>query len=287
LQRKTWTSWVGVLLVASALVVMKPMGAVGQYALRDPCAQVDESIRARFEPGARVEILLAAGNTIPHDPRVDFRAAYREIALTVLSCMAVGSHVELLPITDSSYDATPVFTGALATPPPGNTSRLWPVNERIKLLNAATPVVDQVLGSRDDYPGFDPIGALYAAGESLHRTRAGSSKLIAIVIGNGWPQTRRLNLFDYAKRKPADRIAEVLRILKRDRVQPNLKNTDVILVGTAKGLPWMHMGPSEMRSLCDFWDAVIRDSGGVKVLHDCPPMLPNLVLPNPSSPIQR
>jgi hypothetical protein len=257
---------VGLFGAAPTAVPAQPGPAAG-------CQLLDAAVRARFEPGAQVEILLAAGNTVP----AGLRDTYREMAVTVLSCLGEGARVELLPITDSSYGVAPAFSGTIAPSPPGNTNPLWGHNERGKLMNAGSTAIDSVLATPHKYDGFDPLGALHAAGEALHRG-ATRTKLIAVVIGNGWQQTKHVNLFRYGH-NPAQHAADVIRSLKADRTLPNLANTDVFIVGVTRGDRRLNMSEREIQGLCDFWGAVIRAAGGTKVLHDCPTTLPGLTLP--------
>lgn len=260
------------LFLTAALGLGLPPAAGAQGVGPSPCARLDASVRAQFAPGARVEILLAAGNTVPDG----MQQSYREMATAVLGCLGEGSRVELFPITDSAYGSAPVFSGEIAPPPPGNTNPLWGPNERGKLTSAAGTAIDQVLRPRR-YDGFDPLSALSAAGEALHREPL-HAKRIVVMIGNGWPQTKSLDLFHYG-RNPAARAPAVIRMMKADHTLPNLQDTTVFVVGFDSGVRWMNMRARAMQGLCDFWDALIRASGGTKALHDCPPTLPGLTLP--------
>jgi hypothetical protein len=265
---RTAVALVALLLLAGAAGV-----STSAQPAADRCGAVDESVRARFTPGARVAIMLAAGNTVP----AGMRDTYREIALAVVSCLGEGSHVDVLPITDNGYDAAPAFSGTLEPPPPGNSDPLWPRTQLARLESAASAAVDRILGSTHPYDGSDPLGTLHAAGESLHRS-ATPTRLIAVMIDNGWQQTKRLDLHHYHQ-NPGRRAGDVIRALKADGTLPNLRRTDVLVVGVTSGSRGMSMGGPELQGLCDFWGAVIRASGGTKVLADCPMTLPGLTLP--------
>src|SRR6202035_5336612 len=110
------------------------------------------------------------------------------------ACAGPGTRIELLPITDTGMGRPPAFTASVPTPPPNNTNPLRLQMERDEFVKAGGATIDSIVAPQRTYGGFDPLGTLHAAGDSLHRA-ATSSKLVVIIIGNGWQQTKSVNIF--------------------------------------------------------------------------------------------
>jgi hypothetical protein len=197
------------------------------------------------------------------------------MAAAVMACVADNTRVELYPITDVGVGRPPFFVatapGATAT----NTSWLRIQVERDQFVTAAAAAADSVVNTRRTYDGFDPLGTLFAAGEALHRGST-SAKQIVIVIGNGWQQSKRVNLFRYndVASKHAD---EVIQQLRGDQILPNLAGTDVAFAGVVRGDKRMKVGDREIVGLRIFWDRIVRASGGTLVSFD--PVLPGFTAP--------
>ncbi len=223
------------------------------------CKPEWSTIKSWLPPGARIQLLVAAGNTIPTLP-LKLWPSYREAALSIFACAGEGSSIELTPITDNGASVAPLFVTTAPTPPPGLHNRLRDNLEREAFVNHSLAAVESLNTTTTKFGGFDPLGALQLAGETLHH-EATSGKLIVVMIGNGWQQTDRINLFRW-RDNPANHADDVIRKLKTDRTLPNLAGTDVIIAGLTRGDPKLKMGPAEFMGLRTFWEKIVIASHG-------------------------
>jgi hypothetical protein len=235
------------------------------------CPLDPDFVQTEFPPRARIEIAMAAGNTAP----ADRRATYTAMARSIFDCAGEGTRIELLPITDSAVGVAPVFGGFVAAPRPGDTNQLRIELERREFSKTGEDAVESVLSSNRMLNGSDPLGALHAAGEALHRGRP-PSKLVVVVIGNGWQQTHAVNLFRY-RDNPAVHADAVIRQLRMDGTLPDLSHVDVLFVGITYGDRNLAMGNAEFAGLCQFWRSITTASGGTMV--HCGRVLPGMTAP--------
>jgi hypothetical protein len=229
------------------------------------------TIKGWLPPGARIELLVAAGNTIP----LRLWPSYREAALSVIACAGDGSAIELLPITDNGATVAPLFVTTAPTPTPGLDN---PTRERLlreAFVKSSVAAVDSLNTTTTKFGGFDPLGALQLAGASLHHGTPGS-KLVVVMIGNGWQQTDRINLFRW-RDNPAKHADDVIRQLKNDRTLPNLAGADVVIAGLTRGDPKLKMGAAEYAGLQTFWERIIAASHGHLVCNQA--YLPGMTAP--------
>ncbi|MDB5070351.1 MAG: hypothetical protein JWM87_1462 [Candidatus Eremiobacteraeota bacterium] len=262
-------------ILIALLVALMPSGrsaAEPPSPAPDGCKKLDDAFRRTELPArAQIEILVAAGKLIPHG----WRDTYEEMALEIVRCAGDHAHVELFPITDAGATLSALFTGAVPGPEPNDTNQFRINADRERFVGLASARVRQVVSSGRDYVGFDPVGTLYAAGDSLRQAQ-GASKLVVIVIGNGWQQTKLVNLFRYND-NPAVHAAEVVRQLRDSGSMPRLNGADVVFAGVTPGDRHLKMGSIEIRGLCKFWEDVIRAGGGT--LQGCKSALPGIAAP--------
>lgn len=262
--------------VAGTLSVTGPPGAVRAQSEAPQAVVACKSpewdrIRALVPAGARIELLVAAGNTIPRKRW----QSYKEAAIAVLACAGEGAAIELLPITDNGVNVAPLFVSVAPTPNPDANNPLRRRLEKAQFVKTGLAAIESLHTTTEVYNGFDPLGALQLAGESLHSTPSGG-KMVVIVIGNGWQQTPRINLFRW-QHNPSTHAQEVIEKLKADGTLPNLAATDVIIAGLDLGDRGMRMSGTDMTGLCAFWDRIVRAGNGK--LQWCKAALPGMVMP--------
>jgi hypothetical protein len=129
-----------------------------------------------------------------------------------------------------------------------------------KRSSSTVAAVGSLNATTTKFGGFDPLGALQLAGESLHHSAPGA-KHVVVMIGNGWQQTDRINLFRW-RDNPAKHADDVIRQLKNDRTLPNLGGADVVIAGLTRGDPKLKMGAAEFAGLRTFWEKIIAASRG-------------------------
>ncbi len=254
-----------VLVVTATLV----SGSRGPLRAEEPNkCELEDAVRSDLLTNVRVELLLAAGNTVPHDRR----ASYEQIAHAVMACVTGDSRIELLPITSSGVGIPPVFARAVPRIDP-NGVPLQEQKKRAQFLEAADAAIKDVLNATKPFDHSDPIGTLYAAGEALHRPPP-EGKRVVIVIANGWQQTKNIDIFVYRK-NPAAQADRVIDFLRQQNALPNLAGTNVVFTGFALGDAGLQMTPMEMIHLCDFWKKVVHASHGSTPL-PCEQVLPGM-----------
>ncbi len=259
----------GAALVAAALALAGCADSQNAAASQAGGACASPWLGQELPAGTEVELLVAAGPTIPGGRW----PAYRAMATAVAACAAPGTALTVRPITDKSLTELPVFTGTL----PDRTGQNG-VNE----LRYATDVrgfarreaaaVDRLPQLAKDAGGSDPLGALAAAGQSLRLGPAGS-KHVVIAIFNGWQQTRTLNLFSY-QRDPAGSTGPAVRALRTSGALPDLGGSEVIVVGLTPGVSSMQTSDAQLAGLCRFWRGVVEAGGGKVAL--CAAALPGI-----------
>jgi hypothetical protein len=253
-----------VFVVTAALV----SGSRGGLLAEEPNKCGLEEMMKNELTNARVELLLAAGNTAPRERR----ESYEQNAHAVAVCVAGDSRLELLPITNAGVGITPVFARTVPKIDP-NGVPLQEQKKRKEFLEAADTAIKEVLNTTKVFDHSDPIGTLYAAGEALHRSQA-EGKRVVIVIGNGWQQTKNIDIFAYRK-NPAAQADRVIDFLRQQSALPNLTGSDVIFTGFALGDAGIQMTPIEIIHLCDFWKKVVHASHGSTPL-PCEQVLPGM-----------
>ena len=224
---------------------------------------------AQIPAGTNVELLVAAGPTIP----AGRWRAYRAMATAVAGCAAPGTAVTLRAITDRSLTELPLFTGTIPAEPGQNAVN--PLRYRTELLGFAAreaAAVDRLPAVGTAATGSDPLGALAAAGQDQSVARAGS-KHVVVAIFNGWQQTRALNLFSY-QHDPAGSTVGTVRALRTSGALPDLGGSDVVIVGLTAGATTMQTSDAQLAGLCRFWHDVVAASGGKLTL--CAAALPGI-----------
>ncbi len=261
-----------VTLGLGTLIILSSAPAVSQGAATRPdaCPVDDAFWNARFAPASRIELLVAAGNTVPADPRV--RTLYGRLAAAVIDCVPPGTRADVYPITDFGVGRGPVFAG---TAPRATSNTLLDQRDREAFARSSEERIDGILGVRRAYTGSDPLGTLYTVGESVHAAPASGPALIVLVT-NGWQQTPTLNLFRYND-DPSKHADEIVRRLRREGALPNLSSTAVAFAGVTRGDVHMKMGYREVIGLRRFWNRLITAAGGTLVNFD--EALPGIVTP--------
>lgn len=219
--------------------------------------------------GSNVELLVAAGATIPGGRW----PAYRAMAKAVAGCVTPGTSVELRPITDRSLTELPLFSGSVPEQTGQNAVNplRYATDLRAFALHEAA-AVDRLPAFGANAGGSDPLGAFAAAGQSL-RLGATGSKHVVIAIFNGWQQTRELNLFSY-QRDPAGSTAAAVRSMRASGALPDLTGSDVVIVGLTADVTAMRTSDAQLAGLCRFWRGVVEASGGT--LRLCAAGLPGI-----------
>jgi hypothetical protein len=219
--------------------------------------------------GSAVELLVAAGPTIP-DGRWP---AYRAMANAVATCAGAGTEVALRPITDRAWTELPLFSGTV--PEATGQNAVNPLRYHAELggfVKRQSAAVDRLPTVGKEAAGSDPLGSLAAAGQSL-RLRTTDSKHVVIAVFNGWQQTKTLNLFSY-QRDPAASTAAAVRSLRASGALPDLGGSEVVIVGLTAGASSMQISDAQLAGLCRFWRGVVEAGGGTLKL--CAPALPGI-----------
>jgi hypothetical protein len=264
-----------VFAAAVALVLGTPQALCAQGdGAPDGCDKLAAAFReSELRPGGHIEILLAAGNTVPPE----LRSTYEEMATETLKCIGDNSHVEIIPITDEGVAVAPAFSGIMPGAQPNDTNPIRIRIEREQFVKLAAAKVHEIVNAQRNYTGFDPLGTLYAAGDSLRQAQSGA-KLLVLLIGNGWQQTKPVNLYRYHD-NPAMHSAEIVNMLRTARTLPKLYGSDVVVAGVTRGNPRMKMADREIAGLCRFWEEIIHASGGTMLTQYCKVTLPGLTAP--------
>jgi hypothetical protein len=219
--------------------------------------------------GSQVELLVAAGDTIP----AGRWPAYRAMAGAVAGCAGESATVTLRPITADSLTELPVFAGAVPTQTGQNA--INPLRYRSDMRGfvvKTAAAVDKLPEIGKASGGSDPLGALAAAGQDF-RTAPAASQHVVVAIFNGWQQTRALNLFRY-RSDPAGSTEPALRSLRASGALPDLTGTDVVIVGLTPGEKRMQTSDAQLAGLCRFWRAVVEAGHGT--LRLCAAGLPGI-----------
>lgn len=226
-------------------------------------------LAAELPDGSAVELLVAAGPTIP----AGRWPAYRAMADAVGTCAGSGTEVALRPITDRAWTELPLFSGTV--PEATGQNAVNPLRYHAELggfVKRQSAAVDRLPTVGRDAVGSDPLGSLAAAGQSL-RLRTTDSKHVVIAVFNGWQQTKTLNLFSY-QRDPAVSTAAAVRSLRASGALPDLAGSEVVIVGLTAGAVPMQTSDAQLAGLCRFWRGVVEAGGGTLKL--CAPALPGI-----------
>jgi hypothetical protein len=219
--------------------------------------------------GSEVELLVAAGPTIPGGRW----PAYRAMAKAVAGCAGAGTSVTLRPITDKSMTELPLFAGTIPEQKGQNAvNPLRYATDVRAFANREAAAVDRLPEFGLKATGSDPLGALSVAGQNL-RIGATGSKHVVIAIFNGWQQTRELNLFSY-QRDPAGSTGAAVRSLRASGALPDLAGSEVVIVGLTSGVSTMQTSDAQLAGLCRFWRGVVEAGGGTLKL--CAAGLPGI-----------
>ena len=263
--------------LAAVLLGLAPLGGCASGAQSASAAEPNGGARHCASPwlgqelpaGAQVELLVAAGATIP----AGRWPAYRAMAGAVAGCASEGATVTLRPITADSLTELPVFAGDV--PAPTGQNAVNPLRYRADLRGfvvKTAAAVDKLPEIGKATGGSDPLGALAAAGQDF-RTAPAASQHVVVAIFNGWQQTRSLNLFRY-RADPAGSTVPVLRGLRASGALPDLSGTEVVIVGLTPGDARMQTSDAQLAGLCRFWRSVVEAGHGT--LRLCAAGLPGI-----------
>jgi len=216
-----------------------------------------------------VEVLVAAGDTIP----AGRWPAYRAMASEVTGCVAGGAAVTVRPITANSLTELPLF--AAEVPAPVGQDAVNPLRYHADLRSfsmRAGAAFDRLPTLERGSVGSDPLGALQAAAGDLRLENA-TAPHVVVAIFNGWQQSRSLNLFRYGH-DPAQSVTPALRSLRASGALPQLNGVDVVIAGLAPGETRMQTSDAQLAELCTFWRSVIAAGHGSLKL--CSAALPGI-----------
>jgi hypothetical protein len=216
-----------------------------------------------------VELLVAAGDTIP----ASRWPAYRAMAAEVAGCAGVGATITLRPITADSLTELPLFAGEV--PAPTGQDAVNPLRYRSHLrafVVKTDAAFDRLPQLERGTTGSDPLGALQAAAGDI-RLEGGTSPHVVVAIFNGWQQSRSLNLFRYGQ-DPTASTGPALRALRASGALPQLNGADVVIAGLTTGIARMQTSDAQLAELCAFWRSVVDAGHGSLKL--CAAALPGI-----------
>jgi hypothetical protein len=226
-------------------------------------------LSGELHAASSVELLVAAGDTIP----ANRWPAYRAMAAEVAGCAGVGATVTLRPITADSLTELPLFAGEV--PAPTGQDAVNPLRYRSDLrafVVKTGAAFDRLPQFERGVTGSDPLGALQAAAGDM-RLEGGTSQHVVVAIFNGWQQSRSLNLFRYGQ-DPAASTGPALRALRASGALPELNGADIVIAGLTTGTARMQTSDAQLAELCTFWRSVI--SAGHGSLKLCAAALPGI-----------
>ncbi|MBV8299624.1 MAG: hypothetical protein JO083_08810 [Candidatus Eremiobacteraeota bacterium] len=251
--------------LATVLLGFAPLAGCGSEAQNASAAEPNGGARQcasawlgrELPAGAQVELLVAAGATIP----AGRWPAYRAMAGAVAGCAGESATVTLRPITADSLTELPVFAGEVPAPTGQNSVNplRYRSDQRAFVVKTAA-AVDKLPGIGTTTGGSDPLGALTAAGQDF-RTAPAASQHVVVAIFNGWQQTRSLNLFRY-RSDPAGSTAAALRDLRASGALPDLSGTEIVIVGLTPGDARMQTSDAQLAGLCRFWRSLVEAGHG-------------------------
>ena len=272
LQTPAVRCFAGVALAFAGLLSLAGCGSGSQSAsaaepLGSRCAS--PWLQTELAAGTSVELLVAAGDTIP----AGRWTAYRTMAGAVVACAGENTSVTVRPITADSLTELPLFTGAVPAPTGQNAVNPLRYRSDVRGFAAKTAAaVDRLPAIAKAKTGSDPLGAMQAAGQDF-RVAPAASQHVVVAIFNGWQQTRALNLFRY-RRDPAGSAQAALRDLRTSGALPDLSGSDVVIVGLTPGDARMQTSDAQLSGLCRFWRTVVEAGGGTLKL--CAAGLPGI-----------
>jgi hypothetical protein len=210
--------------------------------------------------GANVQLLVAAGNTIPQGAW----PGYRAIAMHVVGCSGESARLSLRPITGQSFSERALSTETVPAREGG--SAVNPLHYRAELRAFAdreATAIDQLQGYPNVQNWSDPLGALLAAADSLKVAGPGTKRVVVMVM-NGYEQTPEYNIFRYGT-DPESFAQPVLRRLRENRSVPQLAGTDVIVLGLTAGATGMKTNTTQVTGLCRFWRSIVQTGQGTLI----------------------
>ncbi len=263
----------GLAVALAGFIPLLGCGASGDAAAAEPSAKARACgspwLSGELHAASSVELLVAAGDTIP----ANRWPAYRAMAAEVAGCAGVGAAITLRPITADSLTELPLFAGEV--PAPTGQDAVNPLRYRSDLrafVVKTGAAFDRLPQFERGAPGSDPLGALQAAAGDL-RLEGGTAPHVVVAIFNGWQQSRALNLFRYGE-DPAASTAPALRALRASGALPDLNGADVVIAGLTTGTARMQTSDAQLAELCTFWRSVIAAGHGSLKL--CAASLPGI-----------
>ena len=274
--------------LAAALLGLVPLGACGSGSQSASAAEPGGArtcaspwLGAELPAGATVELLVAAGDTIP----AGRWGAYKAMAGAVAACAGQGASLTLRPITNDSLTQLPLFSAPV--PVPAGQNAVNPLRYRAEMRGfvvKTAAAVDRLPELARGVQGSDPLGAMQAAGQDLGLgttaaagpaapAGAGASAHVVVAIFNGWQQTHSLNLFRY-RHDPAGSASPALAALRASGALPELHGSDVVIVGLTPGDARMQTSDAQLAGLCRFWRSVVEAGHGTLKL--CAAGLPGI-----------
>jgi hypothetical protein len=228
-------------------------------------------LSGELRAASSVELLVAAGDTIP----ASRWPAYRAMAAEVAGCTGVGATMTLRPITADSLTELPLFAGEVPTPTGQDAVNPLRYRSDLRAFVVKTGAAfDRLPELERGVSGSDPLGALQAAAGDMRLEGAGSPHVV-VAIFNGWQQSRSLNLFRYGQ-DPAASTGPALRALRASGALPQLNGADVVIAGLTTGTARMQTSDAQLAELCTFWRSVIAAGHGSLKL--CAAALPGISL---------
>jgi hypothetical protein len=263
----------GFAALLAGLIPLAGCGAPSQAAAAEPAGGARSCasswLGGELRTASSVELLVAAGDTIP----ANRWPAYRAMAAEVAGCAGVGATITLRPITADSLTELPLFAGEVPTPTgPDAVNPLRYRSDLRTFMSKTGAAFDRLPELERGTTGSDPLGALQAAAGDL-RLEGATSPRVVVAIFNGWQQSRALNLFRYGQ-DPSTSTVPALRALRASGALPQLNGADVVIAGLTPGIARMQTSDAQLAELCTFWRSVIAAGHGS--LRLCAAALPGI-----------
>ncbi|HEV2740230.1 MAG TPA: hypothetical protein VGU66_16740 [Candidatus Elarobacter sp.] len=216
-----------------------------------------------LKPNSAVQLLVAAGNTVPKGAWSD----YRDLALHVVRCTGADATLALRPINARSFSERALSTETV--PSRMGRNSINPLHYRVDMhafITRQTAQIDRLEAYPNPLDWSDPVGGLLAASDSLRHAPADVKRVVVMVM-NGYEQTAEFNTFVFGV-DPVTFAGPVLRKLREKSALPQLAGVDVVILGITQGAVGMHATTTQAAGVCRFWSKIVTAGKGNLVYCD-------------------